>query len=91
MTYFILSPLNTSTSLPFQISQITLVFHVTIACSFKLLKDDKDGQDAETPAMTEHYSSFFHSVINMFCGIILQMLLFVTICICPPVSYNKNG
>lgn len=52
-----------------------------IACSLKLLQDDKDGQDAETPAVTEHDSSFFHSVINRFRGIISQTI--VTICIHP--------
>lgn len=87
--YFILSPLNTSASLLFQISQITLVLNMKIACSFKLLQYDKDGQDTETPTVTELYSSFFHSVINTFC-IISQMLTFVTICICPRVSYDKN-
>lgn len=47
----------------FQISQITLVLNVKIACSSKLLKDDKDGQDAETPMVTEHCSPFLHSMI----------------------------
>lgn len=59
MRYFILSALNTSSSLLSQIPQITLVLRVRIACRLKLLKDDKDEQDAETPAVTEHYSSFF--------------------------------
>lgn len=30
------------------------------------------------------------SVINVFCGIILQMLTFVTVCIHSKVSYDKN-
>lgn len=40
-------------------SQITLVLNLSIACHFRILKDDKDGQDMGTPSVTEHYSSFF--------------------------------
>lgn len=71
-------------------SQITLVLNVSIACHFKIRKDDKDGQGMGTPSETERCSSFFHNnMINVFCGIILQMLTFLTICLHTKVRYDK--
>lgn len=87
---FISWPLNTSPSLLFQIPQITLVLSEKIACSSKLLKDDKDGQDTETPVVTEQYSSFFPKRDNVFCSIISQMLTLVGMSIHPRVSSSKT-